>query len=100
VRYTPDVVNAENWNTGLKKSLTHDNSSAGESIKHQKSGAPKTGKNMRASNTDMIRFTKPDPSSATPRVSKKRLGKRNKKRGMFILSRLFFGLDSRGRNDK
>ena len=99
MRYTPDVVNAENWNTGLKKSTTHNNSGAGNIAKHQKRSSPKKGKNMRASNTGLIRFTKTNPSSVNTPVSKKMLSKR-KKRGMSILSGLLFGLVSRGRNDK
>jgi len=95
VRYTPDVVNAEKWNTGLKNSLTQKDSGPYEITLNQKNSRPKTGNRKRVSNKHIIRGIKPYTPSADTRISKQRISRRRKKRAMFFLSGLLDSLTLR-----
>lgn len=84
MRYSDDVVNAENWNTGLKKSARPSNPEPGE---------------IAGQGTAIINVHKINSSTVSTRSSGRRMRKR-KKRGMFFLSGLLTGLFSRPLNRK
>ncbi|MBI5666184.1 MAG: hypothetical protein HZC49_14005 [Nitrospirae bacterium] len=93
MRYNDDVINAESWNTGLKKTVLR-------SEKHEPvKGRQTTAKNMRVSKQDSVRITKANPSFANIHTSKSRMSRR-KKRGTFLLSGLLTGLAYRSRSHK
>lgn len=102
MRYHYDVVNAENWNKGLKK-LGHKKPGAETASAEKQEGTPKTDAkvadvDLQSLETAKILLTKSTPSTADTRTSKPRL--KRKRKGMFILSGLLTGLISGSRNRK
>lgn len=104
MRYTPDVINAENWNTGLKKTGLDPNQDPDENAEQPQKTIPKSGhqtagKSKQISNTDLIRTAKINPSPTNLRASRNKTNKR-KKRELFFLSGLLTGLFPRSRHRK
>jgi len=116
VRYTPDVMNAEKWNTDLDKSALPSHPDPEKIEGHQKNTAPEAivpsavhlsaapddttaDKNMHEATPDIISATDMNPSLLSTRTSTNRI-RRRRKRGMFLLSGFLTGLVSRSRNHK
>jgi hypothetical protein len=106
MRYNDDVINAENWNTGLKKSGLSINPDSDEISEHQNNTVLKTivpaAVNLSADTDDKTANKNKieiNPSHLNIRASRKRISRR-KKGGMFILSGLLAGLVSRSRHRK
>lgn len=116
MRYNDDVINAESWNTDLKKSLLPAPPDAQETNHTPQAGPMKTGpsektevppvkddrtadENLQDSNPELIRFPETNTSTINMRPSRSRINRR-KKKGMFLLSGLLTGLFYRSPNIK
>lgn len=99
MRYNDDVINADKWNTGLKKSDLPEIPDSNKTARHQKSAIPEKRTDMHISNPDILRVTKINPSYSNIRSSKSRIS-RKKRGGIFHLAGLLTGLVHRSRNNK